>query len=62
MSWALPIEGINHLNQVSDKEEHFDWKMLCFGKALTPELVGGGRKSTSGPAPLTNVNELGDAH
>ena len=61
MSWASPIEGIDHLNRVIDKGEHFDRKMLCFKKALMPELVGA-RKSTSGPAPHTNVNELGFAH
>jgi hypothetical protein len=61
MSWALPIEGIDHLNWVIDKGEHIHWKMLCFGKALTPELVRG-RKSTSGLAPHTNANELGFAH
>ena len=61
MSWALPIEGIDPLNRVIDTGEHFDRKMLCFGKALTPELVWGAEVHLR-DAPHTNVNELGFAH
>ena len=61
MSWALPIEGIDQLNQVIDRALRPEDALPAKG-AYAAGSRREGRKSTSGPAPHTNVNELGDAH